>query len=961
MKPTYLQLEKENIILREKLKKSESKDRFRNYFENNKAIMLQLNSRTKQIVNANKAAVVFYGYSKNELLKKTIDELNTLSSEEITALMKKAVENDSNIFQFKHKLANGKIRDVEVYASNLMIENTINIFVTINDITERKETELALKNNEQKYRDFVNHSPDIIYKFSNKKGGLYWSDKVFDILGFLPAEIKNNPFLWNNSIHPDDKLLVEEAIKANEKGSEYNIEYRIKTKQGRWIWLKDSFMHKSQIGDEIIIEGHASDITARKKAEQALTNSERNYRNLFEKNPLSFWNEDFTEVIKFLDEIKNNGITDYKEYFDNNPDFVIKSANAIKIIDVNQATLDLLKYKSKKELINNMINVFNEKSIETYKNQLIILAQGGKSFSAETEFICSTGEVISAIVSFEKIIDYKNIIFTITNITALKKAEQALKVSEEAYKKLFDNNPVAVWEEDWSEVKSELNKIKKQGVIINKKYLEGNPEFIFKFRPLVKIVNLNKATLNLFKFNDCNEFLKNDRNIINSKTIEIINKQFIAFFNDEKLFENETEFIDKNGKILSVIMNIQADKNYKRLIISLTNITKQKEVEAQLAIAKEKADESNRLKSSFLANMSHEIRTPMNAIIGFTEFLKNKTLEPDRRSQFIEIIQNSGSHLLNLINDIVDISKIDAGQMKVIETECKLNEFLFEIYQFFHSTASNKNEDVEIFLIKELSDGYDIIKTDKTRLRQILINIIGNAVKFTSSGSIEIKYSITNDKKIQFSVKDTGIGISEKELPIVFNRFRQADESSTRKYGGTGLGLAISKACVELLGGEIWVKSEIEKGSAFSFTIPYKSVNEFVVEELPEYNPKDIFTDKTILIVEDEPFSCLIIEEILKPTKAIILKATDGQQAIDLCKNNPKIDLVLMDIQLPILDGLKAAKEIIKIQPNLPIISQTANAMQNDRKKSIEAGCIDYITKPIKQKELISKIAKQII
>ena len=529
----------------------------------------------------------------------------------------------------------------------------------------------------------------------------------------------------------------------------------------------------------------------------------------------------------------------------------------------------------------------------------------------------------------------KGIIVNYRDITESKEVQQALKDSEERLNTIIDNASDAIVIYD----------LKGKIIIANKTVCERLGYTHEEFMQL-KLQNIYSP-----------EYASK----ISERIEKLLNLGSIVF---------ETVHVSKTGKEISVEISARViDFAGQKLIISIgRDLTERKKMKntlqqqnKQLAIAKEKAEESNRLKSAFLANMSHEIRTPMNAILGFASFLKNDTLESERRNQFVDIINNSGNHLLNLINDIVDISKIDAGQMTIIETEFKLNDFLFELYQFFYSNISQKSKKLEITLIKEFQDDNDIIKTDKTRLRQILINIIGNAVKFTDYGSVEIEYLVTDDNMIQFSVKDTGIGISKEEIPIIFKRFRQADETSTRKYGGTGLGLAISKACAELLDGKIWVESELGFGSTFYFTIPYKPVFENTIRTPVNIESiKNIFVNKTILIVEDEPYSCLILEEILKPTKANILKANDGEQAINFCKNNLEIDLVLMDIQLPKIDGLTATNEIKKNRPNLPIISQTANAMQNDFDKSIEAGCDDYLTKPINRKELITKIAKQI-
>lgn len=245
-----------------------------------------------------------------------------------------------------------------------------------------------------------------------------------------------------------------------------------------------------------------------------------------------------------------------------------------------------------------------------------------------------------------------------------------------------------------------------------------------------------------------------------------------------------------------------------------------KEQKAELITAKKKAEESDRLKSSFLANMSHEIRTPLNAVLGFTSLLKESELN-DSQKEFLTIIESSGNHLLELINDIIDISKLESGEVAMNQEKVNVNKLLIDVTDIFKAELISKKKNIKIITENGLRDDNDLIITDKKRLKQVLINLIGNAVKFTDNGTIKVSYTLQNGELI-FNVSDTGIGISEEELPIIFNRFRQADETSTRAYGGTGLGLAISEACVKLLGGEIQAESIKNIGSTFRFSIPNK-------------------------------------------------------------------------------------------------------------------------------------------
>jgi CheY-like chemotaxis protein len=314
---------------------------------------------------------------------------------------------------------------------------------------------------------------------------------------------------------------------------------------------------------------------------------------------------------------------------------------------------------------------------------------------------------------------------------------------------------------------------------------------------------------------------------------------------------------------------------------------------------------------------------------------------------------------MNLIDDIIDFAKIEAGQTKVLHQDFSLNALLTQIHSSFLAVNVKKEKDsIKLRVKKALSNEDCYIHTDPNRVRQILTNLIGNAFKFTKEGFIEFGYNIPEKGLIEFYVKDTGIGISADKIDMIFERFVQADYSRSRKYSGSGLGLAISKGFVELLGGKMWVESTENEGSTFHFTIPYITAKKIPTEEVDKKKPRSDYNweNKVFLIAEDDTFSYKLLEGFLKKTNATVLHAEDGIKAVDICKSNKNIDLILMDVQMPEMNGIEATRIIKEFNKTIPVIAQTANAIAEEKQKCLEAGCSDFVTKPINISELFAKI-----
>lgn len=388
-----------------------------------------------------------------------------------------------------------------------------------------------------------------------------------------------------------------------------------------------------------------------------------------------------------------------------------------------------------------------------------------------------------------------------------------------------------------------------------------------------------------------------------------------------------------------------------------------KERTKDLLKAMEKAQESDRLKTAFLANMSHEIRTPMNGILGFTQLLKFSEIDSKQQHEYLEIIEKSGARMLNIINDIVDISKIEAGLIVARTAPTNINEQLRHVFSFFRPQALERNLDFSYSTT--LSDIDAWVETDSEKFFAILSNLVKNALKFSDKGSIEFGY-IRKGDVLEFHVKDTGIGIPAERQQAIFERFIQADIEDRRAAQGAGLGLSIAKAYAELLGGNIWLKSEEGSGSVFYFTLPYKPLSYANSSENKPQNTTAIVKVKDkknlkkfkVLIAEDDEVSEKLLKIILAKCTDILLTAGNGSQVLETINHHPDIDLIFMDIQMPEINGLEATRQIRKINRDIIIVAQTAFGMLEDREKAKAAGCNDYISKPLKKEEVQAILTK---
>ncbi|MCF8304102.1 MAG: response regulator [Bacteroidales bacterium] len=430
----------------------------------------------------------------------------------------------------------------------------------------------------------------------------------------------------------------------------------------------------------------------------------------------------------------------------------------------------------------------------------------------------------------------------------------------------------------------------------------------------------------------------------------------------EGFISDITELKEKEKKIQKQVTEYHA--LYEEYLTQSEELTQTlentRQINKELEEARKKAEEGDRLKSAFLANMSHEIRTPLNGIVGFAELFDDPEIDDKDSKRYRHIIKENSHQLLNIVSDLLDISKLDAGQIELYEEAFSLNGLMDELFETLQLKAGEHG--IELRVQKDLGDKKAYIRSDKYRLMQIINNLVSNALKFTDEGYVKYGYRL-KQKNLEFYVEDTGIGIRPEMQEKIFERFRQADLEITKIRGGTGLGLTITKNLVEIMGGKIWLESEKGKGSIFYFNIPYKPAHEFQKEAVSDttvLNEHDVSSTHVVLIVEDEESNFDYMSTILKRMNLKVIGALTGEEAIEKTKKHPEIELILMDIKLPVLNGYEAIREIRKDHPHIPIVAQTAFASEKDRITANEAGCDDYLVKPIRSQHLKDMIKKYV-
>ena len=985
---------------------------------NNVADSIYIQDSEGTFLDVNDGAVKMYGYSREELVGKNplfVAAPGKNDMEKVASIVKRAYEGEPQQFEFWGIRSNGEIFPKEVRAVSGTYLGKKVVLTMAQDITKRKKAEIALQESERRFRELIElavdgillGSPDGIIIGANTYMQNITGRPLNKLIGirvnelFSPNALKDIPLRYDLLMNGETVFSERDILRPD--GTTLPIE-----------------MHTKRMPDGTY-QSIYHDVTERKKAEETLRESESKFKSLVESTSDMIWETNIDGLYTYVSPQFENllGYT-FEETLGKSPFFFIADNNISKIIKNSDAIVEkaipfnslVNKYKHR----NGDILYFETSGVPVYNpagklsgyrgvsrditkryhaekelhklsmvvqqspNTVIITNLGG-----EIEYINPAGCTISGYTS-DELAGRKPSIFSSGNTpTETYRALWKTLKSGNEWKGIFHNKKKTgelYWESAFI-----IPLRDKEGNITN--YLGVKEDITDKLQSETALVESEERYRQLFESSpdaiilaDAETGMLIDANtaacLMLGRTLEEIKHFHQTMLHPPKKKEIVSEMFHEHvasSKIKELKLPIESsvlrsdgcEIPVEVLASSITiagkqvlqgvfrDITERKLAREELLKAKEKAEASDKLKSAFLNNISHELRTPLNGIIGFSEMITQMDNTAEDRLEFSKMIKRSSARLVNTITSYMDISMLVSGNTEINKRSFSLNNFIDKIH---HQTVESCQSRNLALNIKKTDIDNDVqILTDENLLTKIFSHLLDNAIKFTKEGSITIGYE-KKQSLHQFSVSDTGKGISKDALSVIFEIFMQADLSTSRGHEGSGLGLSIAQGFVKLLGGNMWVESDSQTGSSFFFTIPEKADAQGSQNENEMTRMQSDLKQHVVLIAEDEDSNFKYLEIVLKKAMYKVLRANDGIEAVEKCRTHPEIDILLLDLKMPGMDGFEAAKRIRNILPHLPVIALSAYVSYRDEEAAMQAGCTEYVVKPISKTRLLETIAR---
>ncbi len=921
----------------------ESQEHFRALAENSPDVIMRFD-RDHKHVYVNEAVESQTGIKVDDFLGKSHQEMGVFPVE-LVKLWENGLEkvfrsgkSETIVFELPH---GEEITTLEwrLYPEENQQGSVGSVIGVARDISDTRVSENALRKSEERLNLALQATSLGLWDWNLVNNQVYFSPIWFSMLGYGPDELPQLLDTWTSLQHPEDaKRSMKEVMNViKNREDSFEIEFRMKHKNGSYVWIRGMGMAVGFDGDgnTIRLTGIHEDISERKRDEQV--------------RQVLFDISNAVGTTQSLDELYGKIRESLGRVVDTTNCFLAlynEVSDTLSLPFMEDEKDSFTEFPARKTLTSFVIRtgvaqlVDNERELELTRQEEIEpvgapcvswlgvpLKHGGETIGVFA--VQSYSEEVVYTQSDAALLEFAS--DQIAMAIDRRRHQDNLRITQEKQRRVFESSPDPMIVVDPAAM-----------------ILDFNSAFLEVFNVEPEVVYGQK----IFRFIHPEDWRRSIQDF--NRTWEagyLKNLEYQIVRPDGVNFDGEASsgaIYNTNGKPES-------------MVLILKNITERKDAERRLLEAKYQAEESDRLKTAFLSNMSHEIRTPMNAIVGFSDLLSDEDLTQDDKKDFIAQINQGADDLMRLIDDIIDIAKIEAGQVNVHIAECFIKDLFKELHLMFQENINRSGKDDVKLVLKWDWPMTDLaIYTDPFRLKQILVNMLGNAVKFTEEGEIVLGIE-DHPEGIRFYVKDSGIGIREEKQKVIFDRFMQGHETKTKLYGGTGLGLAISKNLTEILGGEIGLESVSGEGSTFWFILPRNEVPlKYEAALRAPVSDLNSWSGKQILIAEDDHSNYYFLFEALKDTGVEIHWARDGEETLAMFRELTDLDLVLMDINMPHLNGYECAKIIKQERPDLPVVAQTAYAMSGEREISRDAGCDDYLSKPIKVKDLLETISRLI-